>query len=113
MVEDFRALHFRTVGASHIKANKVCQDYAQSAEKQGLRYAAVCDGHGGADYFRSDRGSRFAAKCFAALMDNRDFTDALHGCVNEKARGEIVGQFVKCLICRWNSMVDDDIEREP
>lgn len=49
-------------GASHLRSDKVCQDAAYARYEEGDRYAVatVSDGHGGANYFRSDRGSRFA-----------------------------------------------------
>lgn len=49
-------------GASHKRSGKVCQDAAFARYEKGDRYAVaiVSDGHGGANYFRSDRGSRFA-----------------------------------------------------
>ena len=54
--------HVTTIGASHIKEGKVCQDYALSGEGSDYAVVIVCDGHGGNKYFRSNRGSRIAAQ---------------------------------------------------
>lgn len=64
----YQSFHFTSIGASHIKKGTVCQDFSASVETEKYKLAAVSDGHGGADYFRSDRGSRFAAEAFCACV---------------------------------------------
>jgi hypothetical protein len=49
-------------GYSHIKADKICQDFATSLYSEEFAVAIISDGHGGDDYFRSDIGSRFAGE---------------------------------------------------
>ena len=50
-------------GASHIKKNIVCQDFAKAIkDHNGNIILALSDGHGSAKYFRSDRGSRIAVE---------------------------------------------------
>ena len=63
-MEKYRAFHFESIGASHLKKGTVCQDSSASLEKEDYRLAVICDGHGGEDYFRSDRGSRMAVQAF-------------------------------------------------
>lgn len=63
-------LHHSCQGESHIAVNKVCQDASYSASDTFMSIAIVCDGHGGARYFRSDVGAKFAV-------------DATIECVNE------------------------------
>lgn len=58
-------------GNSHIKAEKVCQDYSVSISEPELSVAIVSDGHGGDRYFRSDIGSRLA--CEVSLEMIREF----------------------------------------
>lgn len=52
------------LGYSHIKENKVCQDYSldYSAPDGSLFIAIVSDGHGGKTYCRSDKGSKYACE---------------------------------------------------
>ncbi len=59
-MKDIRAFHIVTIGQSHIKKNMPCQDAAGSYEdiEKGIFISAVSDGHGGKDYFRSDKGSQ-------------------------------------------------------
>lgn len=54
------AFHHSCQGESHVAANKVCQDASYSAVTDAMSIAIICDGHGGARYFRSDIGAQFA-----------------------------------------------------
>lgn len=50
-------------GASHVKKNVVCQDYAQLLiPNDDVFILALSDGHGSPKYFRSDVGSKFAVE---------------------------------------------------
>ncbi len=113
MVEAYRAFHLTATGASHLKNGTVCQDSAQSAERPDCRLLAVGDGHGGADYFRSDRGSRFAVRAFMECAEDPDLIAALSAAATEKAQASRVGQLVKSVIARWNSLVERDILAHP
>lgn len=55
-----KAFHHSCQGESHIATYKVCQDASYSAVSDSLSIAIVCDGHGGARYFRSDIGAQLA-----------------------------------------------------
>lgn len=69
-------LHHSCQGESHILSNKVCQDSSYSSTNDTVSIAIVCDGHGGARYFRSDVGSRFAVdatkECVQAFVSEID-----------------------------------------
>lgn len=49
-------------GYQHILNHTVCQDSTQYLQDADCVVATVADGHGSKQYFRSDRGSRFAAE---------------------------------------------------
>lgn len=55
-------------GASHIKSNKVCQDYSFSESAPELSIALVSDGHGGERYYRSHIGSELACEVSSGLI---------------------------------------------
>lgn len=55
-------------GASHIKSDKVCQDYSFCESTPELSIALVSDGHGGERYFRSNIGSELACKVSSNLI---------------------------------------------
>ncbi|MGN0455220.1 MAG: PP2C family serine/threonine-protein phosphatase [Ruminococcus sp.] len=101
------------IGASHIKNGTVCQDCSQSCEKTECRLVVVCDGHGGADYFRSDRGSKLAAATFTDCMENPDLIAALSAAATEKQRKSRIEQLIKSIIARWNSLVEQDMRQHP
>ena len=110
---DYRALHLTVIGASHIKNGTVCQDCSQSCEKTECRLVVVCDGHGGADYFRSDRGSKLAAVAFMDCMENPYLIAALSAAAAEKQRQSRMEQLIKSIIARWNSLVEQDMRQHP
>ena len=69
------------LGYSHIKENKVCQDYSlnYAAIDSSLFIAIVSDGHGGETYCRSDRGSRFACETAMEAIKGMDVSSLIKG----------------------------------
>lgn len=114
MVKDYSAYHYTCAGETHKKKNLVCQDFSACEEKENYRLVVVCDGHGGADYFRSDRGSRFAAEAFCACVDNADFLAQIEALDTFTSDIDaVIQQFIKSVIARWNSAVDRDLKGNP
>lgn len=113
MVTDYRAFNLTVIGASHKQRGTVCQDCSQSREKPECHLLVVCDGHGGADYFRSDKGSRFAAEAFMDCMENPDLMAALSAAATEKQQKSRIEQLVKSVIARWNVLVEQDVRDCP
>ena len=110
MVTDYRAFGMTVIGASHIKSGTVCQDFSLSCELPDRRISVVCDGHGGADYFRSDRGSRFAAEAFTECMKDPDVISVLSAAATQKQQSGRIEQLIKSIIARWNELVERDIK---
>lgn len=136
MIDMYRSFHFTSIGASHIKKGTVCQDYSASAEADSYKLAVISDGHGGADYFRSDRGSRFAVKAFCRcvadafavctdtsqeeLTENsflknkaKNFADALGACRTDKQIEEQMRWFMRSVVTNWNILVEEDMAADP
>lgn len=69
------------LGYSHIKEQKVCQDYSMNyaAIDGSLFIAIVSDGHGGETYCRSDRGSRFACETAMEAIKAMDLSSLIKG----------------------------------
>jgi hypothetical protein len=63
-MNNIRIYHAVALGESHKLKNIPCQDAADSSEdhEKGIFIAAVSDGHGSKQYFRSDRGSQLLVK---------------------------------------------------
>ena len=58
MIEHFNVA---SIGHSHIKSGKVCQDFSSSYSDGERTLVTACDGHGGEVYIRSHKGSKFAS----------------------------------------------------
>lgn len=120
-----KALHYSCQGESHKATNKVCQDYSYSEVNEHMTIAIVCDGHGGARYFRSDVGAKYATEitkeCVATFIDgiapdlfnNKEFTqvEALNTeIINEnfakKTKVDVaMRQLFSSIIYRWQEMI--------
>lgn len=113
-------------GANHIKKNKICQDYSVSFDQPkcvNLRkktegkyhIVVVCDGHGGNNYFRSDRGSKFGCEC--ALESCKDFWGNFNKFkdknTSDKDRDMMIEQLEKSIITKWNKQIQDDLRDNP
>jgi serine/threonine protein phosphatase PrpC len=123
-------------GASHVKHDKVCQDYGGHYRCDEYAVAVVCDGHGSDAYFRSDRGSRFGVQVMLEtvgelMLQKENFlqqiqseakrkfnTDehGLHQLTHEQlqdASSDALNQLIKTIIVRWNVLVSDDMKAHP
>ena len=67
MIEHF---NITSIGYSHVKADKVCQDHSLSYFDGERTIITACDGHGGDVYIRSHKGSKFASLAtLRAMLD--------------------------------------------
>lgn len=121
------AFNQTVIGASHVKNEKVCQDFSFSAfnpenfKKNQKQYAIaiVADGHGSCDYFRSDRGSHMA--CEAARESVRLLMqDSEKGINNNKGIRLLLanpdyymGKLKKTIITLWRDKVAKDFADNP
>lgn len=110
----YKAYNFTVMGASHKKARKPCQDASVSVNKDDYILTAVCDGHGGEDYFRSDRGSSFAVEAVRQCMKDRDILPMLAFYADDEVKiDEMLVQLEKSIIARWNDLVAADYNEDP
>jgi serine/threonine protein phosphatase PrpC len=106
-----RAFNITSVGASHIKKNKICQDCSASAEEDGFAYIVVSDGHGGDDYIRSDKGAEFAVKASSeCVMDFVRYVKIEQLRSNGKG---LFAQLAKSIISSWNDKVWNHYSQVP
>jgi len=109
-------------GASHIKHNKICQDYGGHYRCDEYAVAVVCDGHGGDAYIRSDRGSEFGVRITIevikefmnnrkALLANLSLSDNKD--VQNKYASKAINRLIQSIISRWNRLVSDDMLQNP
>lgn len=113
MKSEWEVFHAVSIGTAHLEMGKVCQDAAASGTNVVLSYAAVSDGHGGNDYFRSDRGSQFAVASFKRVIARgRNIVNIARG-IREDNPMPSVDQLVQQIIEEWNRYVDADIANQP
>jgi hypothetical protein len=102
-------------GSSHERDGKPNQDAVRVVAGRDPRaglVAAVCDGHGGARYVRSDVGSRLgtevACEVGRRLLD-RIGDDAQPSTVRDRLAGEVATEIIQ----RWRDRVADDHNKRP
>lgn len=112
-MKDFYSFACTHLGFSHLSSKKPCQDFSLHLDEENWSAAIVSDGHGSANFTRSDRGSRFACEAardavgeFLREVDPEDLR-------NPASRDGVVLQLCKNILLRWNNRVDEDAAREP
>lgn len=110
---DFNSFHYTCTGASHIKNNTVCQDASASMNTKHYSLAVVCDGHGGEDYFRSDRGSKMAVDAFCSCLTDKSFIKRFDKIEFASELPDLITQLIKSIILRWNTAVEEDLKADP
>ncbi len=112
-----------SIGSRHMEKGIVCQDFSDSYCSSKVKIAAVSDGHGSRQYFRSDRGAKFAVE--AAIQCLCEFANGFSG--NTKTRRKIpltdlfdqdkqsalMKQLYKSILIRWYELVEDDYKKDP
>ncbi len=109
----FKSFNHTCTGASHIKNNTVCQDASASMDIKQYSLAVVCDGHGGADYFRSDRGSKMAVDAFCSCLTDKAFVKRFDKIEFASELPDLISQLIKSIILRWNTAVEEDLKANP
>ncbi len=61
-MSEYKVFDVRSIGASHLKSGRPCQDYSYSISGSKFAVAIVSDGHGGDKYIRSETGSKIATE---------------------------------------------------
>lgn len=100
-------------GSNHKKVNKVCQDASGQDWFDDVYIIAVSDGHGGDDYIRTDRGSRFAVEetisAFKEMVTScRYGKDSLENNTQQK-----IWDIQNYILKKWYKRVSDDLVQEP
>lgn len=113
------AFHSCHQGESHKKMGKVCQDAAYSRFRDNDHYAVaiVSDGHGSDNYFRSDKGSKFAVEAaqeaIGGFMQNFIKESSSKNLFNAIPFDELMCQLEKSIICKWQTKIKEDCIEKP
>lgn len=112
---EWRVIGETVPGASHLRAGIPNQDAILHVRQSSVRLpviVSISDGHGSNKCFRSDRGSRFAVRIGADLLD--ELINGRHAAlpateIESKVRDSLTTEFIK----RWRALVLTDLKREP
>lgn len=112
---EWRVIGETVPGASHLRGGIPNQDsllYVRQSSARLPIIVSISDGHGSNKCFRSDRGSRFAVRVGADLLD--ELINGRHAAlppaeIEGKVRESLTAEFIK----RWRALVDADLKREP
>lgn len=105
MIEHFNVT---SVGYSHLKSGKVCQDFSSSYSDGERTLVTACDGHGGEVYIRSHKGSKFASLAILrAMLDTESLS------FRKYTAEEIEHNLKLNILCEWNRLVREDLTEHP
>ena len=90
-----------SIGYSHIKENKCCQDYSACYHDEERTIITACDGHGGDIYVRSHLGSKFASNAVVSVLKELERSDFY-----KYSRTDICNKLRLKILCEWNAMVE-------
>ena len=97
-----------SVGYSHLRSGKICQDFSASYHDEERTIVTACDGHGGRLYVRSHLGSKFASKAIMQVFSELKGSD-----FHRYTAGEIAEKLRLQILCAWNGMVERGCSEEP
>lgn len=99
-------------GYQHILNGTVCQESVQYVQDMHCAAAAAADGHGSRQYFRSDRGSFFAAEISCSKIREFLHSDVL-AIDDAREENKAVTQLVHSIITDWHIAVRNDLIKYP
>lgn len=96
-----------SIGYSHIKENKCCQDYSACYHDEERTIITACDGHGSDIYVRSHLGSKFASNAVVSVLKELERSD-FYKC----SRTDICNKLRLKILCEWNAMVEKHLSEK-
>ncbi|MDR2964430.1 MAG: protein phosphatase 2C domain-containing protein [Treponema sp.] len=118
----YKSFAITVTGGSHIKQGKGCQDASFCSEKDIVSIAAVSDGHGDGNCFRSNKGAKLAVACAARGIEEfvkvyePKFSSGLFKKKDIPAKSEFdkaIRDLVKHIIASWQARVEEDYTANP
>lgn len=96
-----------SIGYSHIRENKCCQDYSAAYHDEERTIITACDGHGGDSYVRSHLGSKYASNAVIKVLRELERSDFY-----KYSRKDICKNLKLKILCEWNAMVERDLSNK-
>ena len=93
--------HKTSIGYSHLKNKKLCQDYSLTYSDVDKKVIACADGHGGDIYIRSHLGSKYACESILNVFSR------LSSSYFHKYEEKDIEEKIKLdILCEWNKKVE-------
>lgn len=103
---------YTTLGGSHKKRNKPCQDFSSDYTCDDFSIIAVSDGHGSSKHFRSDVGSKLAAQ--GSIEEVRKVIENDFDLVNFKENPrKIIENLIENVYKRWKNDISNHMTENP
>lgn len=112
-MQNFESFSCTKIGSRHIRNLKPCQDASFTYSCPDYSLAIVADGHGGEDYFRSDRGASYICNAASECIDEFVKSVSLNELRNERIRPNILRQLFKSILLQWYNAVHNDLIENP
>ena len=96
------------IGYSHILNKKPCQDYSASYQDNERIIITCCDGHGGAQYIRSDKGSKAASNSVMNVF--KEINQSFFLEANEE---KVIEKIKLLILCEYNKLIEKEIATKP
>ena len=96
------------IGYSHLRDKKPCQDFSSSYKDNERMIVTCCDGHGGARYVRSQKGSKAAGD---AVMNV--FKDIDGSFFREAKQDKVIEKLKLLVLCEYNKLIEREIADKP
>lgn len=110
-MKEYQSIVASSVGSSHLKTNKPCQDRVMSFSSWSHKGIVVCDGHGAAKHFRSAIGAEFATN---ACRDSVGvLAKYLYKTKKTISYVDKLEDLEKSIVTKWNLKVLEHVELNP
>lgn len=103
----FNGINKTVIGASHVAAGTVCQDWSTVKCNDNYCLAIVADGHGSKKHFRSDIGSKAAVTAVCDTIDKLCDNMQLFESAFIKNPEDVISKIEKKIILCWNDIVNN------
>lgn len=108
----FYSYSYTTLGGSHKKRNKPCQDFSSDYTCNDFSIIVVSDGHGSSKHFRSDIGSNLAAK--ASIEEVKKLIENDFDLANFKENAsKIIEDLIGDVYKRWINDISNHMTENP
>ena len=113
-MQSYRAFSRVERGHRHVKSGTVCQDFALATDASpGCSVIVVADGHGGADYYRSDRGARFIVQATAAALMEFGAETQVSQLRDLGERCTLLRALFEKILAKWKESIEADLFDDP